>query len=118
MDSLRPLFLPLNLLRLYHMEADRPFPGTLGHFHQLPNRADHMHELLVMLPQMGLDFIHPSREFRIYGQNLPQPDKRPHDLDIDRDRTRAAEYTGEHGHALFGEGVGGVTAATPPTVCV
>jgi hypothetical protein len=47
---------------------------------------------------------------RPYAQQLPQPNERPHDLNVDFNRLRAAQGAGEHGYALLGEGMGQILA--------
>lgn len=46
-------------------------------------------------------------------QHLPQADEGTHDFDVDLNGAFAAQDAGEHGDALFGEGVGGSADAAP-----
>jgi hypothetical protein len=39
-------------------------------------------------------------------KDLPEPDERAHDGDIDLDRALTPQHAGEHRHSLLGEGVG------------
>ncbi len=54
-----------------------------------------------------------SGEFGVREQHLPQPHKGPHNLDVHRHGPRASQHAGQHGHALFGEGVRGDTWRPP-----
>jgi len=49
----------------------------------------------------------------VRGEQAPEADEAAHDLDVDQDGARTAQYAGQHGHALFGKGVGEVSAAAP-----
>ena len=60
-------------------------------------------ELLVVFFLQALDF---SGEVAIGVHEAAQLDESAHDGDIDLDGTRGTKDAGEHGDALFGEGVG------------
>jgi len=78
--------------------------------HELPDGIENGFELGVLFAFQGIEF---SGEFVVRRQHLAEFNKRPHDGDVDLDGAAAAEAAGEHGDALFGEGVGRVAAVAP-----
>ena len=80
---------------------------------RLHQRADRLEDNLELLVILFLQRGELARKVRIRCEHLPELNKGPHDGDVDLHRARAAENAGEHGNALFGEGVGAV-AITPP----
>ena len=89
-----------------------PFWRRLRRRHQLPDRVEDDLELLVMFTQLPFDFFQLAGKFLVRCQYLAQLHKRPHDGDVDFDRTVTVENAGKHRHALLGEGVGQSAAAT------
>jgi hypothetical protein len=59
----------------------------------------------------GLERGKPLGEFLVGGERFAQADERAHDLDVDGDRARGAKDRAKHGHPLFGEDPGRITAS-------
>ena len=66
-------------------------------------------ELGIVLSLKGIQF---ASEFGIGGQHLPQASERSHDFDIDLNGTAAAQHATEHGHAVFGKGIGTIASSS------
>jgi hypothetical protein len=62
---------------------------------------------------LSLKLSDPLLERGVGSRRAAQFDERPHDLDIDGDRTLAAQHARKHGHALLGEDVGRVAPPSP-----
>src|SRR5271169_7253281 len=54
-----------------------------------------------------------SSQTSIRRQHLAQLHKRAHDPEVNHHRPLAAQYTRQHGYALFGEGVRQIPSASP-----
>jgi hypothetical protein len=54
-------------------------------------------------------------EIFMFDDHPPQLDGCPHDFDVDRDSTPAPQNAGEHGHALFREGIRSAAPPAPQT---
>jgi len=86
--------------------------GTFdGRFHEVPNRLEDRLEPRVVL---ALERVQALEEIPVAGSHRPEADEDAHDLDVDLDGALAVQHAGEHGHALFGEGMGSVPAAAAP----
>jgi len=48
-------------------------------------------------------FLQLEGKIGVRRQNMPQPGKRPHDGNVNRDRPFAIQHTRQHGHFLFGK---------------
>ena len=84
-------------------KADGSFLLAGGRFHQFPDSIKHHFELCIIL---FLEIFQFPGQFLVTFQHLPQSDKCPHDFYIDPDRPVTPQHAGEHGYALFCEGVG------------
>jgi len=87
-------------------------PAALGcrWRHQFTDSLEYQPKLGVVLL---LQFFQFPREITMRGQYSAQPDKRPHDLDIDENRLPASQNTGEHGHSLLRERKRCVATSSP-----
>src|SRR5436190_2585976 len=90
-------------------ETDRALWSS-GRGDQLSQRLEDLIQLLVVSAEsrgaLSLKLFEPLLECGIGGRRAAQLDERPHDLNIDHDRTLATQYPRKHGHTLLGEDVG------------
>jgi hypothetical protein len=84
------------------MKANAAAFGWGWGLHQFTDGADHLDELLVVVAEAAFDFVEAVGQVGICGQEPPQTDEGPYDLDVHLHGPLAAEHAGEHGHALFG----------------
>ena len=78
--------------------------------HELPDRIKDRFELSIVLALQSIEF---PRQILVGCQELADPDKGIHNLDIDLDRSFAVQDAGKHGHTLLGESIRGEAATTP-----
>jgi hypothetical protein len=89
------------------VEADG-LVGPRGRIEKLIQQGEYLLELLrnrmVAIAHLRFQFRQTSRQFLVDTEQLSQPDKGPHNLDIDIHRPSAAEDAGEHRYPVLGEG--------------
>ena len=78
--------------------------------HELPDRIKDRFELSIVLALQSIEF---PRQILVGCQELADPDKGIHNLDIDLDRSFAVKDAGEHGYTLLCKSVRRVSSTTP-----
>ncbi len=98
--------------RLLRVEADG-FAWRTERTEKLIQQRKHLLELVshgvVALAHLFFQLRQAFGQFPVDTEQLPKPDKGPHDLDVDLDSPWASQDAGQHGHPLLGESVRGVT---------
>src|ERR1043166_6219432 len=89
------------------------FPRRVKRNHQLPNRLEYAAELRVVFL---LQCIEPSRQVFMRDQPAAQTDERTHDFHGHLYGAPAVQHARQHCNSLFGEGVRGMTTATPARI--
>ncbi len=97
-------------LLFFGLEANAPAGRRLLWTHQLPDGVKDDAELGVVL---SLQLLQLPGQVLVGPQQLADPDKGIHNLDIDLDRSFAVQDAGKHGHTLLSESIRGEAATTP-----
>src|SRR5438552_15173605 len=82
-------------------KPDRTFRSS-RRGHELADGLEYDLELSVVSLLQGGEL---AREVGVGREHLPQAHESTHDFHVDQDGPLAAQHAGEHGDALFGEGI-------------
>src|SRR6187397_1470906 len=103
-----------DLVRLARDESDGPLYG-FARLHQGADCAQDLDNRLVVTRQALVDTSLQRGKlpckFVVGCNKVSQANERPHDLNVDRDRSRRFQDRREHRYPLFGEGIGRVAPA-------
>jgi len=102
------------LLVFWSFETDLAFRRRRGRtFELLDFIHDDGNDRSVLLLR-GFQLFDPGGQVFVGGQHVPELDERADDQDVHLDGPATPEYGEQHSHAVPGEGIGQVAAATAP----
>lgn len=102
------------ILRIYSgRRFERKTDPAIWLFRMLRKFIDHLEDDGELIAYAQFECFEAFVKLYLRSQQFPQPDERPHNLDIHLHGSFAPKHTAQHGYALLGERIGSAPSAAP-----